>query len=252
VVGCSAVGGFLFGYDTGVISGALPYIRDELLAGLSAEAEAAVLGVRRLRLQLASRCTLPHERSARATRRESHAHRRAGRVECAYDGAQAIVSSAIWAAAVGAVGGGALSDALGRRRALMLADALFVAGSVLMSLAPTPYVMIAGRVVVGLGIGIASVVVPVLIAECTVASMRAELVSANVLMITTGQLISYLVNWALSAVPGTWRWMLAVAAVPAALQLLGMCWVPETPAWLLRKVCIVALACESAASPMPG
>ena len=78
--------------------------------------------------------------------------------------------------------------------------------------------------------------VPVFIAECTQPSARATLVSANVLMITGGQLISYVVNSGLAFVPGTWRWMLGIAAAPAALQLLGLRKVPETPHWLLRKV----------------
>ena len=149
---------------------------------------------------------------------------------------QTIVSSAIWAAAVGAAAGGTLSDAIGRKRALLLADVLFIVGSVAMAVARAPDLIIAGRVTVGLGIGIASAVVPIFIAECCEANVRAELVSANVLMITGGQLVSYLVNYGFSWVAGTWRWMLAAAALPAALQLVGLCFVPETPPWLLRKV----------------
>lgn len=118
----------------------------------------------------------------------------------------------------------------------MLSDALFICGSLLMALASTPGIVIVGRAVVGLGIGIASVVVPVYIAECSQAAVRAELVSANVLMITGGQLVSYLVNYGFSAVVGTWRWMLAAAALPAAVQLVALLGMPESPQWLLRKV----------------
>ena len=192
VVGCSAVGGLLFGYDTGVIAGSLPYMSEELLPAAAPSSKAAILGM--------------------------------------------VVSSAIWAAATGAAVGGALSDAVGRRAALMAADCLFIAGSVAMALAGSIVTVILGRALVGLGIGIASVVVPVFIAECTAPQVRATLVSANVLMITGGQLLSYLVNYGFSFAPGTWRWMLGVAAVPAAAQLGGLLGVPETPHWLLRKV----------------
>ena len=113
VIGCSALGGFLFGYDTGVISGSLPYLSSELLPAASPDAKATTLGT--------------------------------------------VVSAAIWAAAVGATAGGALSDAFGRRVALATADALFVCGSLTMALAPSTLVVIMGRVAVGLGVGIACV-----------------------------------------------------------------------------------------------
>lgn len=105
---------------------------------------------------------------------------------------QAIVSAAIWGAAAGAVGGGRLADLLGRKKALSLADALFIAGSLCMALAPGwrswPAVgtVIVGRVLVGVGVGIASVVVPVYLAETARAVDRASAVAASVLMITVG------------------------------------------------------------------
>ena len=63
----------------------------------------------------------------------------------------------------------------------------------------------AGRALVGLGVGLASVTVPVYIAECAPPAVRAGLVSANVLMITGGQFLAYVVDYLFSYVPGTWR-----------------------------------------------
>lgn len=59
-------------------------------------------------------------------------------------------------------------------------------------------------------------------------------VSVNVLMITSGQFISYIINYLFTSVPGTWRWMLGVAGVPALLQMLLMLFLPESPRWLFR------------------
>jgi MFS family permease len=119
---------------------------------------------------------------------------------------------------------------------MAVADVLFIAGSFCMAIAPSTRVVILGRVLVGLGIGIASVTVPVYLAETAQSNNRAYAVAANVLMITAGQLISFLVNYGLSYVSHTWRWMLGVAAVPAIVQLVGLGLLPESPRWLLSKV----------------
>ncbi|GAB2294159.1 Integrin alpha chain-like protein (Alpha-int1) [Dionaea muscipula] len=108
-------------------------------------------------------------------------------------------------------------------------------GSVVMAAAPDPYVLIIGRLLVGLGIGVASVTAPVYIAEASPTEVRGGLVSTNVLMITSGQFLSYLVNLAFTEVPGTWRWMLGVSGVPAVIQFFLMLMLPESPRWLYMK-----------------
>ncbi|KAG9142990.1 hypothetical protein Leryth_006261 [Lithospermum erythrorhizon] len=73
-------------------------------------------------------------------------------------------------------------------------------------------------------------------AEASPSEIRGGLVGTNVLMITGGQFLSYLVNIAFTQVPGTWRWMLGVAGVPAVLQFCLMLFLPESPRWLYIKV----------------
>lgn len=149
----AGIGGLLFGYDTGVISGALLYIRDDF--------------------KVVSENSFLQE---------------------------TIVSMALVGAIIGAAGGGWVNDAYGRKRATLLADVIFTIGSLVMSAAPDPYVLIFGRLLVGLGVGIASVTAPVYIAEVSPTEIRGGLVGTNVLMITGGQFLSYLVNLAFTEV----------------------------------------------------
>jgi len=86
-----------------------------------------------------------------------------------------------------------------------------------------------GRAASGLGIGLASVVVPVYIAEASPRRWRAALVTANTLMITGGQFVAYAADFAFTFAPGTWRWMLGAAAAPALAQALGLLALPESP-----------------------
>jgi MFS transporter, SP family, solute carrier family 2 (myo-inositol transporter), member 13 len=97
---------------------------------------------------------------------------------------QTIVSATIWAAALGAVAGGRVADVAGRRNTLAAADIVFIVGALCMAAAQSVDMLIVGRVLVGLGVGIASIAVPVYIAEVSHARVRARAVVGNVLAIT--------------------------------------------------------------------
>nr|XP_018680349.1 PREDICTED: probable inositol transporter 2 [Musa acuminata subsp. malaccensis] len=184
----AGIGGLLFGYDTGVISGALLYIRDDF--------------------ESVDRSTVLQE---------------------------TIVSMAVAGAIIGAGFGGWLNDRFGRRPSIILADLLFFIGAIIMAAAPIPGIIILGRIFVGFGVGMASMTSPLYISEASPARIRGALVSTNGLLITGGQFFSYLINLAFTKAPGTWRWMLGVAAVPALVQFLLMLSLPESPRWLYRK-----------------
>ncbi|KAK3142103.1 hypothetical protein QOZ80_4BG0342240 [Eleusine coracana subsp. coracana] len=184
----AGIGGLLFGYDTGVISGALLYIRDDFAA--------------------VEKSTVLRE---------------------------TIVSMALAGAIVGAALGGWMNDKFGRKPSIIIADILFFAGAMIMAFAPTPHIIIVGRVFVGLGVGMASMTAPLYISEASPARIRGALVSTNGLLITGGQFAAYLINLAFTKVPGTWRWMLGIAGVPALLQFILMLMLPESPRWLYRK-----------------
>nr|AAF91432.1 putative Na+/myo-inositol symporter [Mesembryanthemum crystallinum] len=184
----AGIGGLLFGYDTGVISGALLYIKEDFK-----EVE------RKTWLQ------------------------------------ETIVAMAVAGAIIGAGVGGYLNDKFGRKPAIIIADILFFIGAIIMSLAPAPWMIILGRIFVGLGVGMASMTSPLYISETSPTRIRSALVSTNGLLITGSQFLSYLINLGFTRVKGTWRWMLGVAAVPAFVQLLLMLSLPESPRWLYRK-----------------
>ncbi|CAL0324871.1 unnamed protein product [Lupinus luteus] len=184
----AGIGGLLFGYDTGVISGALLYIRDDF--------------------KDVDKKTWLQE---------------------------AIVSTALAGAIIGASVGGWMNDRFGRKVSILVADALFFIGAVIMAAAPSSIVLIVGRVFVGLGVGMASMASPLYISEASPTRVRGALVSLNSFLITGGQFLSYLINLAFTKAPGTWRWMLGVAALPAVVQIVLMFFLPESPRWLYRK-----------------
>lgn len=113
---------------------------------------------------------------------------------------ETIVSMAVAGAIIGAAVGGWSNDKYGQRSSILAADFLFFVGAVLMAAAQNPYMLIVGRVFVGLGVGIASMTSPLYISEASPAKIRGALVSTNGFLITGGQFLSYLINLAFTKV----------------------------------------------------
>jgi sugar porter (SP) family MFS transporter len=178
-----ALGGLLFGYDTGVISGALLFIPDDFKL-------------------------TPFLQGA-------------------------IVAGLLLGAMIGAACAGRLADRLGRRKLIMIAAVVFTAGALLAAFAPTVGVLIAARVILGLAVGSAALVVPLYLSEIAPTEVRGAVSSLNQLMIVSGILVAFIVN-AILASSGNWRLMLGLAAVPALILLVGMFFMPETPRHLVH------------------
>ncbi|KAJ8261922.1 hypothetical protein GJAV_G00160020 [Gymnothorax javanicus] len=182
----SALGGFLFGYDTGVVSGAMLLLKREM--NLSALWQ------------------------------------------------EVLVSSTVGAAALSALAGGYLNGIFGRRVCILLASFIFTVGGVVLCSAPNKEVLLVGRLVVGLGLGIASMTVPVYIAESSPPHLRGQLVTINTLFITGGQFIASIIDGAFSFLRhGGWRYMLGLSVIPAILQFFGFLFLPESPRWLIQR-----------------
>ena len=180
----SALGGYLFGFDFAVISGALPFLRDAF--GLTAWWEGFLTG------SLALGCI------------------------------------------IGCLCAGVLADRFGRRPGLMTAAIIFIFSALGMAFSPSLALFITCRFCAGIGVGMASLLSPMYIAEISPAAPRGRNVAINQLTIVHGILVTNLVNY-LRAGQGddAWRWMIGAGVVPSFLFLLGVLWLPESPRWLI-------------------
>jgi SP family galactose:H+ symporter-like MFS transporter len=183
-VAVAAIGGLLFGYDTGVVSGAILFITRQF--SLSSMME------------------------------------------------EIVVSAVLVGAILGASLGGALTDRLGRRSLIIAAGVIFIISSLGTAFALSVPWLIAARVVSGVGIGLASFISPMYIAELVPARVRGALVAVNMLAITTGIVAAYLTDYALTG-SGGWRWMFGLGVVPAVALTAGMWFLPDSPRWLVSK-----------------
>lgn len=162
-----------------------------------------------------------------------------------------VMSCALIGCIAGAVLSGWLSDRFGRKRLLILSAGIFVAASLGTGGAGSLGIFILFRMLGGIGIGLASNLSPMYIAEITPGNVRGRFVSINQLTIVIGILAAQLINWRI-AQPVTagatateimsswngqtgWRWMFYACAIPAGLFFILMWFVPESPRWLAKK-----------------
>lgn len=180
----AGIGGFLFGFNASIISGALLFLKNDFHMSTVEE--------------------------------------------------ELVVSTLLIGALIGAFLGGILADRFGRRNSLFFAVILFLLGTLCLTFAANVTMLLAGRWISGLAIGLASLAVPLYIAEMSPPSRRGALVSINQLMITIGILIAYLISYLYSE-SDDWRAMFRFGLYPAIFQFLALFFIPETPSWLMSQ-----------------
>lgn len=185
----ASLSGLLFGYDTGVVSGAIIFIRSNMeLSDLQVEI---------------------------------------------------VVASTVLSAAISALWGGSLLDNIGRKKTLVIASIIFVIGSLIMAISFGPkngyFILILGRLIVGVAIGLAADAGPLYISECAPPKLRGSLTTLFNMAVVGGQVVASFVCGCLSYLPSSynWRLMLAFGALPAIAQMLGFIVLPLSPTWLV-------------------
>lgn len=135
----------------------------------------------------------------------------------------------------GTIIAGFVAEKYGRKPALMAAALIFALSSLGMAFSETLPVFITTRFLAGIGVGMASLLSPMYIAEVSPASIRGRNVAINQLTVVIGILITNLVNYFLADNgPDAWRWMFGLGFIPSALFFAGVFWLPESPRWLLK------------------
>jgi sugar porter (SP) family MFS transporter len=145
----------------------------------------------------------------------------------------AVVSATVFGAMVGALGSGPAADRHGRQRILLAAGVVFTLGALGTGVASTVVMLVLFRFILGLAIGIASVMVPLYLAEMAPAQDRGVITSLNQFMIILGTALAAAIGYLL-AFTGSWRWMLLLGTFPAVVLIAGMLVMPDTPRSLVR------------------
>ncbi len=134
----------------------------------------------------------------------------------------------------GAIGAGVLANAIGRKKSMLLATIGYAAFAVLSAVAASLPLLLVARLSLGVTIGISVAVVPVFVAECAPARVRGSLLVAYQLGTVLGITIGYVIAYFLAG-SHSWRWMLGLAAAPAALITLMLLQMPDTARWYMLR-----------------
>lgn len=138
-------------------------------------------------------------------------------------------------AIIGCMVAGSVSDRYGRKPGLLIAAAIFALSSLAMAFSFSRDAFIAARFCAGIGVGMASMLSPMYIAEISPAHMRGRMVAINQLTIVLGILFTNLINYTLRNYgEDAWRWMFGLGFIPSALFFIGAMWLPESPRWLMK------------------
>lgn len=186
IASATAIGGMLFGYDTGVISGVLVVI------GSSLDGRPLTDGEK-----------------------------------------EAITSLCAAGALFGAIVAGITSDKYGRKPAIWFASVLFTIGAIVQASSYTIVQMCIGRLLIGLGVGSASMIVPLYIAEISPARFRGRMISIDMIFLGTGSVLAYAFDAAFENVNQGWRYMIGLGAIPSILLGVFLFFCPESPRQLL-------------------
>ena len=146
-----------------------------------------------------------------------------------------LVSSVLIGAVIGAATNGVLADIFGRKKIIMATAVIFILGSLMCAFAPNVYILILSRIFVGFAVGIVNFIVPLYLSEVSPKNLRGTLVSLYQWAITAGILFSYFINAVFAQAVYNWRWMLFAGVVPGLILFIGMCFMKDTPRWLVSK-----------------
>lgn len=147
---------------------------------------------------------------------------------------------------IGAFFAGTLADRMGRRNVMRLAALLFLVGALVQGLAHDHNIFVIARILGGMAVGAASVLSPAYISEVAPANIRGRMTTVQQIMIISGLTAAFVVNYYLAAAAGAstnlfwggieaWRWMYLMQAIPAAVFLVALFFIPESPRYLVSK-----------------
>lgn len=148
-----------------------------------------------------------------------------------------VAAASLVGAALSTTFAGSGADWLGRRKMLCISATLYCIGALLMLWSPNVYMLLAARMVDGVGVGLAVTVAPLYISEVSPAEIRGELNTLPQLLGTSGMFLAYCMVFGLSLTNSpNWRMMLGFIVIPSLIYLaLGLFFLPESPRWLVSK-----------------